>query len=470
MFRTYKLSHDINLNKQTKIFKIIKEYRLTARSISNLLWNTFYKSSKLPKYVDTKDIPSKLSERYKQVCLAQVRGMISSYVENRKNDFKEYVYRSSIGDDDLRLKLFYINKYNLWFSKEPVKMKDVEIDTDVLRLARVIARRSFKINRKPNVSNIGLALDAKVIQIEKSTQGYFDYWVKLSTLEKGKPIYLPLKSNEYFESKEGKLAKFVQIATKNNSLSVSLLKELDNKEPYNPMTDKIGIDLGLCCLIATSNGDMFGRDYFFKYLKKMDDRVVTLVKRLNRQGIKLRYSKRYRNLVTNLKAFIKNNVNRAINRIIELYSPMELVLERLNFQNSSLSKRLNRILSNFGKGVVRKKLDELSESLGIIITEVNPAYTSRTCSSCGYVSDKSRKNQATFICAFCNKKLNADVNASRNIEARSSSPLKSIYKSKAFILQATINSFLEKQASSNSRARAIDNSKYFRLSLSPNPI
>ena len=470
MFRTYKLSHDINLNKQTKIFEIIKEYRLMARSISNLLWNTFYKSSKLPKYVDTKDVPSKLSKRYKQVCLAQVRGMISSYVENRKNDFKEYVYRSSISDEDLRFKLFCVNKYALWFSKEPVKMKGVEIDTDVLRLARVIARRSLKINRKPNVSNIGLALDAKVIQIEKSTRGCFDYWIKFSTLEKGKPIYLPLKTNEYFESKEGKLAKFVQIIAKNNSLSVSLLKELDKKEPYNFMTDKIGIDLGLSCLIATSKGDMFGRDYFFKYLKKVDDGIVTLVKRLNRQGVKLRCSKRYRSLIANLKAFIKNNVNRAINRIIELYSPKEIVLERLSFQNSSLSKRLNRILSNFGKGVVRKKLDELSESLGITVTEVNPAYTSRTCSSCGYVSDKSRKNQATFICAFCNKKLNADVNASRNIEARSSSLLKSIYKSKAFILQATINSFLEKQISFNSRARAIDNSKYFRLSLSPNSV
>lgn len=210
MFRTYKLSHDINLNKQAKIFEIIKEYRLTARSISNLLWNTFYKSSKLPKYVDIKYMPSKLSERYKQVCLAQVRGMISSYVENRKNDFKEYVYRSSISDEDLRFKLFCVNKYALWFSKEPVKMKGVEIDTAVLRLARVIARRSFKINRKPNVSNIGLALDAKVVQIEKSMRGCFDYWVKLSTLERGNPIYLPLKSNEYFESKEGKLAKFVR--------------------------------------------------------------------------------------------------------------------------------------------------------------------------------------------------------------------------------------------------------------------
>lgn len=470
MFRTYKLSHDINLNKQTKIFEIIKEYRLTARSISNILWDTFYKSSKLPKYVDTKYIPSKLSERYKQVCLAQVRGMVSSYIENRKNDFKDYVYRSSISDEDLRLKLFYVNKYALWFSKESVKMKDLEIDENTLRLARDIARRSFKINRKSSVSNIGLALDAKVIQIEKSTQGHFDYWVKLSTLEKGKPIYLPLTSNEHFESKEGKLAKFVQITAKNNRLSVSLLKELERKETYTSMTDRIGIDLGLSCLIATSKGDMFGREYFFKYLKKMDDRILILVKRLNKQGIKLRYSKRYRNLIANLKAFIKNNVNRAINRIIELYSPKELVLERLNFQNSALSKRLNRILGNFGKGIVRKKLDELSERLGITVTEVNPAYTSQTCSSCGYVSDKSRKNQATFICAFCNKKLNADVNASRNIEARSSSLLKSIYKSKAFILQTTINSFLNKHVSFNSRARAIDNSKYFRLSLSPNSV
>jgi putative transposase len=51
------------------------------------------------------------------------------------------------------------------------------------------------------------------------------------------------------------------------------------------------------------------------------------------------------------------------------------------------------------------------------------AYTSQTCSKCGYIDKRNRKNQETFICGFCHKKQNADINASKNILARSSSEL-----------------------------------------------
>lgn len=466
VYRAYCLKHDINLSKQKRINDVLREYRKTAKLISDNLWNGFYVASKLERFIDTKSVSSALSERYKQTCLAQVRGMISSFIESRKNDFKEYVYRSSISNEDLRIKLLFINKYNLWFSREPIKMKDIAIENDVIILARNIARRCFKTNRKPNTRYIGLALDAKVAEISKSTDGYFDYWVKLATMEKGKPIYLPLKSNEYFENIDGKLANFVQInASGNNELSLSLIKDLPKSASYTPIIDKIGIDVGLSCLIATSRGDTFGKAYFFDYLKKQDERLVELVKRLRKAGLTPNRSKKYRNLVSNVRAFIKNNVNRAFNRIVELYAPNEIVLEGLNFQNQNLGKRMNRIIGNFGKGVIRQKLDSLNEIYGIRITEVNPAYTSKICSTCGYVSQKSRKNQATFICAFCGKSINADINASRNILARSSSASKGIYKTKAFILQNTVDSFLERPLSYNSLARAVNNSKYFELTI-----
>lgn len=466
MYRAYCLKHDINLSKQKKINDVLREYRKTAKLISDNLWNSFYDTSKLERFIDTKSIASVLSERYKQTCLAQVRGMISSFIENRKNDFKEYVYRSSIKDEDTRIKLLFINKHNLWFSRDAIVIKEIAIENDVIILARNIARRCFKTNRKPNTHYIGLALDAKVAELSVSKEGYFDYWIKLATMEKGKPVYLPLKSNDYFENIDGKLANFVQInSDRNGALSLSLIKDLPKSASYAPIIDKIGIDVGLSCLITTSKGDTFSKAYFFDYLKKQDERLVELVKRLRKTGLTPNKSKKYRNLVSNVRAFIKNNVNRAFNRIVELYAPNEIVVERLNFQNQSLGKRMNRIIGNFGKGVISKKLDSLNELYGIKITEVNPAYTSKICSTCGYVSQKSRKNQATFICAFCGKSINADINASRNILARSSSVSKGIYKTKAFILQNTVDSFLERPLSHNSLARAVNNSKYFELAI-----
>jgi putative transposase len=50
--------------------------------------------------------------------------------------------------------------------------------------------------------------------------------------------------------------------------------------------------------------------------------------------------------------------------------------------------------------------------------EVNPAYTSVTCSRCGHRDKESRKDQAVFICTKCGHKENADLNAAAMIAAK----------------------------------------------------
>ena len=104
------------------------------------------------------------------------------------------------------------------------------------------------------------------------------------------------------------------------------------------------------------------------------------------------------------------------------------------------------MLSNFGKRIIEEKFKSINEKYGIVITEVNPAYTSQTCSKCGYIEKKNRKSQETFICGFCGKKQNADINASKNILARSSSYLKDIFAKRAFILDKTVTNFIERHS------------------------
>jgi len=46
-------------------------------------------------------------------------------------------------------------------------------------------------------------LDNKVAVIAQKTHDKaktFDYWLRLSTCEKGKPVYMPVESNKYFDS------------------------------------------------------------------------------------------------------------------------------------------------------------------------------------------------------------------------------------------------------------------------------
>ena len=151
-------------------------------------------------------------------------------------------------------------------------------------------------------------------------------------------------------------------------------------------------------------------------------------------------------MVAVFQNYLKNETNRVINKIILNNKPKEIIVESLNFTSPKLSKKLNRMISNFGKKIIEEKLISIEEEYGIIITKVNPAYTSQECSNCGYISKKNRKSQATFICGFCGKNQNADINASKNILARSSSDLKDIFAKRVFILDKTVKNFIERHS------------------------
>ena len=447
MIRTYPLQHFANGRKQEQVLELLRAYRKTAGRVASLQWRAFYMEGRFDKNLGLKDLDSPLSERYKQVCQYQVVGILESWLGNRQNDFKRAVWGSTL-PQEVKLQLFYINKYKLWYRKEVsipkftpegkrVEGEHVAVDAATLRLARNIFRGIARRHRKPRFSRINMALDEKVAVVSKATPQTgggeksggkagrakeFDYWVKLSTLQKGKPIYIPLKTNPYFDSRGGELKHFCQINSDGfGGIRLYLLKDLPQKE-YAPEVDTVGLDLGLKTLLATDRGDLLGRGLWDRLT--FYDRALTGLAR-NRQKQELKVSsRRYARLRRKLKSYLKNEVNRVFNRLIELYHPAELVVEKLDFRSPELSKRMNRLLSNFGKGTVEAKLRSLAEEYGITVTYVNPAYTSQTCPNpgCGYVDRRNRKAQPEFECKYCGYTRNADVVGARNVRARSSDP------------------------------------------------
>jgi len=497
MLRTYKLKHSINQGKQSKILTLLKEYRKVSDEIANRQWRYFYKNGRFNRDLEVNSIKSRLSKRYRQTAQYQVVAQLESYLGNRQNEFRDYI-KSSNFDKETKVKLYYINKYKNWFSQS-IKMQNREIDEEIIKLSRRVIKNIFKKNRKPNLKFCNMALDAKVMEItpngikkvkkskklkdengelilnksgnpkvktytqkQDRKQSSFDYWIKLSTLEKGKKIYLPLSTNSYFEGIDGEISNFIQInfqqdidkidgerplATRhqteynNYKINFCLIKNIE-QEQYQPKIDKLALDLGLNNLFATNIGELYGRN--FSRLLKEYDKIITLLAQ-NRQKQKLKtVSKKYKKLINRIKAYLKNEINRVINALIQNNRPKEIIVERLNFTSPKLSKKLNRMLSNFGKSIIEEKFESIKEKYGIVITEVNPAYTSQECSRCGYVEKKNRKRQAKFICGFCGKKQNADINSSKNILARSSSHLKDIFAKRAFILDKTVTNFIER--------------------------
>lgn len=483
MKRTYPLRHAINIGKQEKIMQVVKVYRELAQKLAALQWKRFFQSGSFDKNEDIKAVKTQLSERYKQTCQYQVVPVLNSFISNRQNDFVSIVYRSSLNDDTKR-KLFLINKYQRWFSNgtaiyfydkegKVIPEKTVEIEKETMKLARAIFKHILRKHRKPSFKHCNLNLDNKVARVRPKqkiiqkkkqqtvdkTAKSFDYWIAFSTLEFRKMIHLPLISNRYFEDKEGIINKFCQInVRKSGEIQVCLIKDIE-KRPYVPLTPKISLDFGLRNLFATDTGDLYGRN-FINTLRKYDEYISSLASNRQRQGLNVK-SPSYQNLVSNLTNFLKNEIHRVLNNIVDHYGPKEIVVEKLCFSSPNLSRRLNRILSNAGRSIIRKKFAALSEEYNIIITEVPAPYTSKECSLCHYVDN--RLEQSIFVCRNCNRKVHADVNGARCISERSSHEvLNDIYLSKSAILKILVLEFLEScSALYNFIPEVVENNAYF---------
>jgi putative transposase len=373
-----------------------------------------------------KDIKTTLSERYKDVIKRQIDGMLKSYLSNRKNDFNDIIYRSSLTKEQKK-ELNIINYYSKWFEVEN-------------KLARKIFKQTFRKNALPDVGKINMLLNTKVFTLEESTDSSYKYWIKLCTENRGKFIYIPIKDNSYFNNQKGELTNSAQLNFKDNKLTsvvLSLTKEVDTS--YQGFK-KIGIDIGLKNLITTSEGDLYSKGFMTK-ISKYDVKIVKLQKELQKRNIKLKDNKRYTKLNSSLRGFIKNEANRVINNIVKTHKPKEIVSENLNFQNSSMNKRMNRLINKFGVGVINQKLMNLNEEKKIKNTKINPAYTSLECSNCHYI-DKRNRNGEQFKCLCCGKTQHADINSTKNIIRRSNDNRIDIYTNKNKILQLLADDFV----------------------------
>ena len=255
MHRAYRLKQHANAGKQSKAIETVRAYRKTAEKIARVQWRFFYGTGGgFDKNLDIKHIASFLSERYKQTCQYQVVGILASFLSNRQNDFVDLVKRSSL-EENTRHKLLVINAWNLWQRTAPftsLKHK-LQIDAADLLLARKLFKDVLHRHRRPSFKKINMALDNKVAVITAKVPDKakaFDYWIRLSTLDKGVPSYLPLSTNGYFESTPGRRRNFCQVnLSEDRKLSVTFIKDV-LKKAYVPEIPKMALDLGLTTLFA----------------------------------------------------------------------------------------------------------------------------------------------------------------------------------------------------------------------------
>jgi IS605 OrfB family transposase len=96
-----------------------------------------------------------------------------------------------------------------------------------------------------------------------------------------------------------------------------------------------------------------------------------------------------------------------------------LVFERLTLPQTSKKLRVRkgtrRRLSRWQRRLMRRSVTNAAERRGLLVDDVNPAYTSQDCSRCGLRGKRARH---AFTCPHCGHEAHADVNAAMNIRLR----------------------------------------------------
>lgn len=451
ILRADTLRHCLNPGKEAALLAFVRDYRRVAVGLGREQWRLFFESGRTTANHLDKALNSICGAAPVQMARRQVVEQIDGWVSNRQNEFRQAVERSSFPAKTRRM-LHIVNRMRAWFRREDIALRDTGeiIPHEVRTLARSIMRHVMARHRRPDLSFISPRLDKRIALAvsEAQTAKHADMWAMLRLPNRG-TIQVPLLSHHRFEARVGALCPVVQLVTDEaGTFGIRLVTDVTtdfatSRETYVAGSATIGIDFGLSTLMATDKGDLFGRGWL-QDLKRIDTQLVGIARHRMRSGGTPRASQRYRDLVTRLRGMLKTRVNAVLNRIVQVHAPAELVVERLDFSHPDLSRRLNRLLRNCGRAVFNAKLADLEQRYGITATEINPAYTSRECASCGYVDARNRPTQSRFSCLWCGRTGHADVNGAQVITRRRSAGSGLDRAGKGGILRALVQRHAER--------------------------
>nr|DAQ41115.1 MAG TPA: endonuclease [Caudoviricetes sp.] len=200
---------------------------------------------------------------------------------------------------------------------------------------------------------------------------------------------------------------------------VSILIE-DNTVPQPAVVPNkiVGIDLGIKKYAVLSTGHSISAPNILNKLKEIDRLKSYLSKKVKGSVAARKLQTKIQRKQKYLNDTKEDFLNKLVDYLIKNHDCV--ILEDLNIRNmikklGGWKKSFNRLMTMIPMYEFRKKLQYKATFAGKYCVAVNPANTSRTCSSCGHVDKKSRKSQSEFECTSCGFSANADLNAAFNI-------------------------------------------------------
>ena len=348
----------VNPGKREKLNEFLSEYKRVEQIFVDLLWDEVKVSSLVPKEF-TDQVESWLSARAIQSAAKQASAVVrgTRTKQNRR--------------------LYQIAKF-----KEEGKFKK----------ARILQKKYDQVKvSKPRLKGSSCELDERFV---KFGGGNSFEWIELASLGNKLKLILPFKKHEHFNklATEGKMKAGVRI----NRDSVTLMFELPDP-PKRETGKTLGIDVGQSTTLSCSDGQTLNADPHGHTYESICEKLAR--KEKGSKGFKRAVSHRsnyLRYLVKQLNLEGVKVVNREDIKDLRKFSPTSRRLAHWNYAEL------------FGA------LDNELEKQGVLVNKLNPTYTSRRCSACGWTRKSNRKRKR-FKCEKCSFEHDADLNAASNL-------------------------------------------------------
>jgi IS605 OrfB family transposase len=354
-------------------------------------------------------LPSELSQRWQRVAMMQAAGIAQSWRSNRDNAYAEYE----------RKKAWFEQQYPTAAEREANASKAPQ-----WREFKLPELKQMKIEANKNVVALNTE-ESLPIKLEEAKGNGFDYWLRISTLDKGDTLWLPVQLADYHRKKllDRKPNTSVTLERRKNGTWWLTLTFDETVKPKVIQAEPVAIDVGVNNFITTSTGQHYGT--FQGDLAGRFERDRT--KRQNKAKLRAVLQKKgIENLPSTasatgerLRRHTLQNINKAVKDFFRDYSDSTVVLEDLSVSTMRFkSKRMNARLHASNLAHIPAHIQWVAAKLGLPVVTVNPAYSSQECNHCHFVHRNNRPNQQTFCCQVCGYHADADEAAAVNLVRR----------------------------------------------------
>ena len=245
--------------------------------------------------------PTPLSERWHRVAMMQAAGIARSWRSNRTNAYRQY-------QDDLK------------------RSQEKQADGTLSAKAKEPQWHEWNV---PTLREPCIQANVNVVKLEVSQDSSYDYWLIISTLEKGQPSALPVKLAAYHKAalmdpntgQVKKLNSSVQLNKRNGVWWLTLSYDEEVRVETASDAPVVGIDVGIANFVTTSTGKHYGS--FHKKLRARHKRDRAKRRRkakvrdcLQKKGVKNLPSTSSRT-GQRLIRHVKQEINHAVNQCFD---------------------------------------------------------------------------------------------------------------------------------------------------------